>query len=261
MSPPRSYRPSRPQSIGEVLDSGFRIFQSTLLPCLPYGALWVILGQLANLHDLAAGRPLRILGGADSTWWLWYVSGALLSILIWGSLILRQSALLSGAASSMGAELLAVLARAPQLLVLLCVGTAVCMVGLALLVVPGLYLLIAFAFAMPAMLTCGLGPLDALKYCARLLYGHWWRTTFILAVAAIVVLALYAVLATATLLAFGASGIADVALVTAVSRAVGVALGALLAPFACAMILATFGELRARREAADLHARIARAES
>jgi hypothetical protein len=261
MSPPHFYPPSRPQSIGEVLDTGFRIFQSTLLPCLPYGVLWVIVGQLANLHDLAAGRPLRAFGGADLAWWLWSLAAALVMLYTWSSLILRQSALASGGGASMGAELRAVIAHAPQLLALVCAGAVASAVGLVLLVVPGLYLIVAFAFAIPAMLTRRLGPLEALKYCARLVYGNWWRTTLILGIATVVILALYAVIVAATLLAFGAGGIVDVALVTAVARAAGIALGAVIAPFACAMILATFGELRARREAIDLKGRIAHADS
>jgi hypothetical protein len=261
MSSPRLYPPSRPQSIGEVLDTGFRIFQSTFLPCLPYGVLWVILGQLTNLHDLPAGRPWRAFGGADPTWWLGSLLAALAMLLIWSSLILRQSALASGAGASMAAELRAVVTHVPQLFALVCAGALACAAGLVLLVVPGIYLLVAFAFAIPALLTRGLGPLDALKYCARLVYGHWWRTALILGIATVVILALYAVIASATVLAFGAGGIADVALVTAVSRAAGIALGAVIAPFACAMILAAFGELRARREGIDVEGRIAHAES
>ncbi len=260
MSPPRLYPPPRPQSIGEVLDTGFRIFQSTLLPCLPYGVAWVIVGQLANIHDLAAGRPPRLFGGSDPIWWLWYGLGLVLTLILWSSLILRQSALASGGSSSMRAELLITLARLPQLLALALSGVVAWAAGLALLVVPGLYLTIAFLFAVPALLARSQGPLDALAYCARLVYGNWWRTAFILTIAAIVALVLYVVLAVTALFAFTAGGIADVAVITAVSRAAGVAMGAVIAPFACAMVLATFGELRARREGLDLAGRL-RADS
>jgi hypothetical protein len=256
MSAPRLYPPSRPQSIGEVLDSGFRIFQSTLLPCLPYGVAWVIVGQLASIHDLVAGRPPRAFGGSDPIWWLWYALGLLLTLILWSALILRQSALASGGASSMRGELRITLARLPQLLVLALSGVAAWAVGLALLVVPGLYLTVAFLFAVPALFARSRGPLDALAYCVRLLYGNWWRTAFILTIAAVVTLALYLVLAATALLAFTAGGIADVAMITALSRAAGIAMGAVIAPFACAMILATFGELRARREGLDLAGRL-----
>ncbi len=261
MPPPRLYPPSRPQSIGEVLDAGFRIFQSTLLPCLPYGVLWMIAGQLANIHDLVAGRPLRAFGGTDAVWWLWSVVGLVLTLVMWSSLILRQSTLASGRTSSMGAELRATLARLPQLIALVLMGTAACAIGLALLAVPGLYLTVAFLFAIPSLFARSLGPLDALTYSARLVRGNWWRTTLILAITTVVTLVLYTVLAVTVVLGFSAGGIADVAVVTAVSRACGIAMGTVIAPFASAMILATFGELRARREGLDPAGPVASAAS
>jgi hypothetical protein len=250
------YPPHRPQSVGEVLDTGFRIFQSTLLPSLPYGVLWVLAAQLATLHDLAAGRPLRAFGGADPIWWLWYGLGMVLTLAVWTALILRQSALASGSPSSARAELRATLSRLPELVALAVMAAAACAVGLALLVAPGVYLVVAFAFAVPALLARSLGPLDALTYSARLVRGHWWRTTLILAIAAVIVLVMYIVLGILTLLVFTGFGVADVALVTAVSRAEGRALGVVIAPFASAMILATFAELRARREGLDIQDRL-----
>jgi hypothetical protein len=241
------YRPTRPQSIGEVLDSGFRIFQSTLLPSLPYGVLWVLVAQLANIHDLA----LRVLGRADPIRWLWYALATALTLLIWTALILRQSTLAAGARSSMRVELREALARLPQLLALALMGTAGCAFGLTLLVVPGVYLAVAFVLAVPALLARSLGPLDALVYSARLVRGNWWRAVLVLSIAAVVMLALYVVLVTTALLALSVGGIADVALVTAVSVAAGIALGVVLVPFAGAMVLAIFGELRARREELD----------
>ena len=46
------YPPSRPQSVGEVLDSAFRIYGTTLLKCLPYSFASVIVGQLLSLYDV-----------------------------------------------------------------------------------------------------------------------------------------------------------------------------------------------------------------
>ncbi|HTX23954.1 MAG TPA: hypothetical protein VMD03_04810 [Steroidobacteraceae bacterium] len=261
MLPPHWYPPSRPQSIGEVLDTGFKIFQTTLLPCLPYGVTWVVVGQLATLHDLAAGRPLRAFGGSDPIGWLWFALSIVLALAIWSLLILRQSALASGRTSSLAGELRITLERLPQLVALLLVAAAACAVGLLLLVLPGLYLAVAFTLAVPALLARRLGPIAALRYAARLLYGHFWRTTLILSIALVVTLALYTVVATITLLACTLGGVTDVAVVTAVSRAAGIALGAVAAPFGCAIILAIFGELGARREGPELERRMAAAES
>src|ERR1700686_993304 len=50
------YPPPRPQSVGEILDSAFRIFRATLLKCLPYATVAVIASQLPNIYYLATGR-------------------------------------------------------------------------------------------------------------------------------------------------------------------------------------------------------------
>src|SRR2546430_4501110 len=52
------YPPPRPQSVGEILDSAFRIFGVTLLRCLPYSFLGVIVGHLTTFYDLATGHPV-----------------------------------------------------------------------------------------------------------------------------------------------------------------------------------------------------------
>ena len=50
------YPPPRPQSVGEILDSAFRIFRATLVQCLPYAIAAVIAGQLPNIYYLVSGE-------------------------------------------------------------------------------------------------------------------------------------------------------------------------------------------------------------
>ena len=70
------YPPTRPLSVGETLDSAFRIFGATLLRCLPYAVTGKIVGQLPNIYYLLTGR-VRTLGFAfsDPLWWLLAVVG------------------------------------------------------------------------------------------------------------------------------------------------------------------------------------------
>ncbi len=48
--------PDGPQSIGQVLDAGFRIFKVSLVRCLLFGAIAMIAGQLPNISSLAVGQ-------------------------------------------------------------------------------------------------------------------------------------------------------------------------------------------------------------
>lgn len=214
---------------------------------MPYGALLVIAGQLANVHELAAGRLPHAASGRGPGWWIAYGVGLVITILLWGALILRQSALAAGAPSSMSAELRAALGRLPQLVAVTLLAAAAVAAGLVLLVVPGLYLAVAFVFAAPVLLLRQGGVLRALTECARLVRGLWWRTALTLAVVALTTLVLYVLLATIIAAASATvAGAADRALVAAVSTAAGVIVGSVSAPFGSAMILATFGDLSLR---------------
>src|SRR5579871_6425923 len=96
------YPPSRPQSVGEILDCTFRIFGATLLKCLPYAIAGVILGQLPNLYDLFKNgtshrdRASRLALVHDRTFWLTYAVGLLLAMFFANAVALRQFALARG---------------------------------------------------------------------------------------------------------------------------------------------------------------------
>jgi len=120
------YPPSRPQSVGEVLDSAFRIYSATLLRCLPYSFASVILGQLLSLYDVlqrhgngtAALRAVQMDRVASPLWW-----GLLLLVIVGSTMFanavfLRQYTLASGHAASMRAELGTGLRRAPGALLI-----------------------------------------------------------------------------------------------------------------------------------------------
>jgi hypothetical protein len=274
------YPPPRPQTVGEVLDAGFRIFASTLLKSLPYGILAVLAGQLVNIHDLIAGRPLRRFGRADLEWWMWYGAGMLLVLLVWGALWQRQATLAAGGSSSIRRELHQALAAFPSLLGATIIsgaalafiaalgGGALALLGdpnalyfvvALLLLPPSLYLVVVCLLAYPAAALSRMSAVGALRYGAALMRGRWWRTFLILAVLGVVVLALYLLLGTAAALVLSVTGMPDVAVVTAVSAAAAMVMGAVSLPLLNAMLLATFGELRVRHEGLDLERRIERA--
>lgn len=288
------YPPARPQSIGEVLDTGFRIFQSTLVRCLPYSVLAILAGQLANIHDLAVGQPLRQFGGSDPIWWAWYLIAMLLTVLLWSAVIVRQSVLAAGKPSSLSLDLGTALRRLPAVLALVVltvgvlflvpallmlltnVGPSLPTSALALPTLPSLnpatllalalltltisvlalYLVPALTLSWSAILLLGLGPMKGFAYGVRLTRGHWWRTTTILTILFVVIAVLYVLAAVVAALVVTLSGHADVAGVIAVSGVTLIVMGILSMPFTCALTLATFGELRVRREGLDLERRI-----
>jgi hypothetical protein len=266
------YPPSRPQSVGEILDSTFRIFRATVLKSLPYAALALIAGQIPNVYYLLTGGVQAIIAESYSPlWWVLYCVGLVVSLMLWSAILLRQHAAATGDAAAGSAAFSTVLRRLPALVLLWILITAavgLCLlparafrppaeygVGTALLI-PATYVTVALSCAWAAFLLAGKGPLASLAYSWRLTSGSFWRLSLIYSVALVVIIVLYVlsgVLAAALALPF-AHG--DVAVITAVSTVVVVILGAIGTPFYSALALTVFGDLSVRKEGTDLAQRI-----
>lgn len=269
---PVLYPPSRPQAIGEVLDSAFRIFQATLLKSLPFSVLATVAGQLQNIYTIVTGRAVHRFSNSDPGWWALYLLGAILGCALVNAIIIRQAAVASGSQSVGSAAILEGLRKVPANILMVIVIAAVVGVcflpliavpaayrtwSIAVLCVPAVYLVVSFLCSWPALLVGHKGPIDSLRYSAHLIRGNWWRTVMVY----LVVLTMIIVLSVTAGLIVGVLtqlvGARDLAVTTAVSAVMVVASGAVYMPFVTSMALALYGDLQARKEGTDLERRIA----
>jgi hypothetical protein len=261
------YPPARPQSIGEVLDSAFRIFKVSLVPSLPYGVLATVAGQLQNVYLIVTGRTLHSFTNSDPLWWALYVLGAVLGGTLLNAIFVRQAAIAAGAPCSASTAFREALHKAPATIALgliIVVIIALCFVpllavpraywpsGRLALAVVAVYVGVFFLCSWPALLVGRKGVIGSLRYSAKLIRGHWWRTVTVYAVAVtmIIVVSVTAAIIFSVLAAFGATR--DLAVATAISAVTVVASGAVYMPFVTAMTLSLYGDLQARREGIDL---------
>src|SRR6266702_4334167 len=107
------YPPARPQSIGEVIDTAFRIFKATLLRSLPYSVLATVAGQLQNIYLIVTGRSLHKFANTDPAWWVLYLLGAFIGATFINTILIRQSAVASGSAAVGSAALVEGLRKTP----------------------------------------------------------------------------------------------------------------------------------------------------
>jgi hypothetical protein len=237
------YPPPRPLTIGEVLDSAFAIFKGTLIKCLPYGLLAMVAGQLQSIYDVATGRPL---GSHDAGWWWSFGLGTLAMIALWSAVVLRQKAVLDQRPTAIGSDLIAGLRALPSMVAVLLFGLVAGAIGLVLLVIPGLSVLLAIPLAGLAVLLGGQGPTQALGQSWRLISNNALRvfTIFSVGVSMVLVFDMLMFMLVAVLLQFAGTG--DLTVVTSYLPVVVIALGAITAPFLCALGLATYGDLQAR---------------
>lgn len=246
----RLYPPVRPQSVSEVLDTAFQILAVSLVRTLPYGILMILAGQLGNIYNLATGRPVGPQVPHDAPSALVYVLSIIAALTLWSALFLRQRAIAGGEPYSMRVELSRAVRMLPTLLPLAFCTAAAVAVGTVLLILPGIYLLVALSMAVPALVLASKSPIEAMKFSIQLVRGHWWRTLAIFAVTVIIVIVFYVLAIVLVAIAAQFARGADIALVTAAATVLIIALSAFVKPLVAAMLLAVFADLELRHAAA-----------
>ncbi len=280
-----AYPPGRPLSIGEVLDLTFQIYRVTVVKCLLYAAIGIIAGQLPNIYNLLKGRGFggglagfaRAAQGSqrEPTYWVVYLVGLVLSVIFYAVVILRQDQLLRTGAA--GGELPRVLRRVPGLIlvvliVAVCVG--ICFIpagavaslgpvavilGMLLAVVLASYVGVRLCVAFVAFVVTGEGGGKACGHSWRLTEGSVWRLSAIITVGFLVLIAFWVVVSIIAGLVAVIVGRGDVAVIAAAAGVISILIFAFTVPFYTALQLAMFGDLRVRKEGADLESRIASA--
>ena len=270
--PDTLYPPSRPQSVGEILDAAFRIFRATVLKSLPFAALALIAGQLPNIYYLATGGVAAMVAASyQPLWWVLYCVGYVIGVLLWSMILLRQHSIATGHSGTGESDTAAVLSRAPAIVLTWILALVACgiwfaplgllhglgIVGAALLLaIPATWVFVRLSSAWVALLLTGKGPTESLTHSWQLTAGSFWRLSLIYTVAIILLFVLYVlsgVVAVVLALPFARG---DIAVLTAVSTVVVVILGAIGTPFYIALALAVFGDLTVRKEGTDLAQRI-----
>lgn len=272
------YPPQRPLSIGEIIDVTFRIFRVTLVKCLPYALVAVVVEQLPNIYYISKGGGLlqaALMAFEDPRALVLNCLALVIVLFLCSVILLRQRMLITAGAASPGAhagsELAAVLRRVPALVllgILWCIAVfgwlalalpfsgALRLAVAVVMLLPGSVVMIALCASWPALILTSRTALESLTYSWRLTSGSLWRLSSVFAVAVILVFALdlFIAMVTATVSMVFAHG--DVEIISAVTATALVALRAIVLPFYGALLLVVFGDLVVRKEGTDLAQRI-----
>lgn len=250
--PGEALLPRRPASLGEILDAGFLLFRRTLPGCVPFSLLAVLLGQLPSVYQLRTGQALALQEAKDPIWWGLMLAAGLGTLCSWLIIMLRQRAALAvlggqGAAQGVRSDVLTALRLMPRALLLLLLATFAVALGTLLLVLPGIYLLVAFWPALALQVFEGRGIRGSLDGALQLVRGEWRHVAMVLVVVAMSVLALFVIGSLCGLLLLQITGRADLANDPLTSGLVAGVLGALFQPLVIAFTLATYADLRHRK--------------
>ena len=123
--------------------------------------------------------------------------------------------------------------------------------GTLLFILPGIWLYIAWAFALPVLLVEGARGRSALGRSFELVKGRWWRTFGVLVVGFILASIISALVQGVFLIGilFGDDNDAVVLVLSAIAGIVGLAI---TTPFQAALLTVVYFDLRVRKEGFDL---------
>ncbi|HUL81988.1 MAG TPA: hypothetical protein VL131_07595 [Gammaproteobacteria bacterium] len=247
-----------PQTIGGVLDSGFKLFSACFTQVFWLAAISAL--ATAPISLLQTYNPTNSLsGGFVALLLCGILVGALVAGVIYGAVIARIDAVARSASLRVGEALAIGLRRLPAMFVAGLLAGLVTGVGLILLIIPGLIFMIWFVFAPNAVIVERVGPIEALGYSRALVRGHWWRTAALLTIVGIIVGVVYVILivVVGVLVVSNPSAIASGQTPWYLNFIAGPLLAMVAVPLTYALLLSIYYDLKTRLEGGDLAARIA----
>ncbi len=249
-----------PQSIGGVLDSGFKLFTASFKQ-----VFWLaFVAALVSAPFSLIGQRLMTQPPAPGTLGQVGLAALLLLVvvlIIWATILVR----LDGVANERvvpAREAFAIgLRRAPALFAAGFLYSIVSGIGMLLLLIPGVIVTVYWLFGPIATVTEPLGPIAGLGYSFNLVRGHWWRTAGLLTIIGIIALVIYLVLGLVAGLAVAMNieQIVQGQMPWYIDFVVNPLISAVGSPLLYCLVLATFYDLKLRREGGDLAERIAAA--
>ncbi len=251
-----------PLSIGQVLDAGFMLYRRAFKATVPLTLLASVLGILPML---IMGPQLSLAALKPGYFALIFIF-SLFGMVVFGAVFARLDDVASGR-NQLG-FIAAIRRGVAKFLPLfgagIIYGIAV-MIGLLLLIVPGVWLSIALAFALNAVILDNVGVIDSFDVSRKLVAGNWWRVVVILSVAFAILMAITAGVGLLAGLTLPFSRIVQASNGVAVPNTVGLvvfqlingAVSAMISPLIYAMSYCIYRDLQVRKSGGDLAERIA----
>lgn len=188
-------RATEPQSIGGILDSGFKLFTASIKQvfAITYlgavsGAIWAwflqksMFAGFAETGEFNLNIPMMV--GA-------YIIMGIVGSVLMAAAIIRIREISIGESTSFGSAIASGAKRAPAVFGASLLYMLAFLIGSILLVIPGIYLSVMLAFAFYAAASDNKGPIESIKYSYALVKGNWWRTAGLLTIMTIVAMVFY----------------------------------------------------------------------
>jgi len=219
-------------SVGDVIAVAYARFRETLLRALPFSLLAVLLGQWPSVYLLQGGESLQLLAPKSLGWWFVMLLASVGTLWCWLVVARRQ-----WHGVSLVVDIREATRMLPRALLVLLMSGALVGLGALVLVLPGIYLLVALWPALAVSLAEDVSARVSIDRVLVLVRGAWWQSLSVLVVMLMLVLGFFVLGALAS---FVVSELLPMSVVTAL-------LAALFQPFVTATGWAQYQVLRERQ--------------
>jgi hypothetical protein len=266
-----SLMPTAPRSIGGVLDDAIRLYRKTLFPCFPLLLVAVVLSTAVGVWVTLTVQPIATAAAASTDpWaafdmftapgvWLAYLVLMLVFAIVYGALFYQIDALARGQRPSLGDALGLGLKRLPVMLGVGILFFIMLVVGLVLLVIPGIWLWGVFQLAFVAAVIERTGVFASFGVSRNLVRGNWWRVNVVIFVAFVLLMVVLLVIGAIAGFIMAATGSASAVMSPggqAIQQVISGVLNLFTLSFYPCVLLAVYNDLKLRREGADLADRV-----
>jgi hypothetical protein len=249
----------RPLSIGEILDVAIKIylrnawtlFRVVLLVVAPVEIVSALIQASAATNDSDTTLTSHDLALTLSAFGAATVLGLLANTVATGASFKAVADAYLGEQPTWRSSLRFAFARLHSILWITLLGGIATVIGFVFCIFPGFYLWIAFAVAVPVLLTEGVKGTRALGRSRALVGGRWWGTFGVVLIGTILAGVVSGAIGAVARVAGGTSDAGSVAgfLVNSVSGTLG---SMISTPFTAAFVTVLYFDLRVRKEGFDL---------
>ena len=256
-------RPASPQNLTGVLDDGFRLYIASLKTVLPLSFIGGLIGALPQLGITLMGEnpelpelgPTLIIIGVAAFLLVMLASGA-----FYIGVVSQMESFAAGRPLPAADALMQGLPRLLPVIGASILFTLGMILGMVLLVVPGIIISTYWVLFMATAVIDGKGPVSSLTYSYHLIRGSWWRVAVIFTVVMLIYMVVYSIfmvfLIGGVIGGMSATGDVDTTYIDLVTLIVAPLMSAFLGPFFVAFLLVLRHDLKMRKEGSDLAARI-----
>jgi hypothetical protein len=260
-------RPTAPLPIGGVVDDAIKLYRESFARCWPialvgslimgtFGIFLTIYVRNAGVTVTGMAFTALIQAYSQPPVMALYLLQSVLSLAFYGALIASLNAVALGETPLSFGEALAIgFTRLGRAVVSGVVWWVILVVGFLLLLVPGIYFLGALCLWPVALYAEDAGAMQALQYSRDLIKGHWWRSSTILTIAAVIIL-VFSVVVGLIAGVFAAISRHDLATAQLIIQVISIAANVFVLPMIPAVLLVMYRDLQLRREGGDLAARV-----